>query len=109
MRFVTTRACQYRMRVLSRTRDPAKTHSPQGGTGAWRLICPGNAQAGLLHRRYARTAVSLNSEARSVDEKPSAMRLNEFHRTVYEADTLSTGKLLSNMQRSGPNFSMQNR
>ena len=34
------------------------------------------------------------------------MRLKEFHKTPYEQETLSTGKLLSNMQRSGPKQSM---
>ena len=56
--------------------------------------------------RYARAAVSWKRAAFSLSEKSATMRLNEFHITLYEYDTLSTGKLLSNMQRSTPNCSM---
>src|SRR6516162_790516 len=35
------------------------------------------------------------------------MCLNAFHSSVYPPDCLSGGKLLSNMQRSGPKASMQ--
>src|SRR3954470_3054346 len=44
--------------------------------------------------------------ARSLAEKRFDIRLNAFHITLYENETLSTGKLLSNMQRAGVNFSM---
>ena len=57
-------------------------------------------------REYTRTAVSWNSAAFSAGLKPAASRLKLFQSTRYEQDTLSTGKLLSNMQRSGPKRSM---
>src|SRR5262245_28659063 len=57
--------------------------------------------------RYARTAVSCNKAARSEAEYPLENRLKALYRTWWENDTLSGGKLLSNMHRSGPNCSMQ--
>ena len=33
--------------------------------------------------------------------------LNALYRTLYEKDTLSTGKLLSNIPQLGPNCSIQ--
>lgn len=59
--------------------------------------------------RYTRAAVSWNRAARSVGEKCLVIRLKAFHRTSYENDALSTGKLLSNMHRFGPNSSIQKR
>ena len=47
----------------------------------------------------------MRCEPRSADAA-AAMRLNAFHMTLYEHIPLSTGKLLSNMQRSAPNASM---
>jgi hypothetical protein len=44
--------------------------------------------------------------ARSPAEKPLVSFLNWFHSAVYEQESLSTGKLLSNMQRAGLNCSM---
>ena len=43
----------------------------------------------------------------SEDEYPLESRLKALNSTLYEEDTLSGGKLLSNMHRSGPNCSMQ--
>jgi hypothetical protein len=40
-------------------------------------------------------------------EKSLEYFLKALYRTLYEKDTLSTGKLLSNIPRSGPNFSIQ--
>src|SRR5215212_12031403 len=44
--------------------------------------------------------------ARSVGEYSFEKRLKALNRTGCENDTLSTGKLLSNMHRSGPNASI---
>ena len=41
----------------------------------------------------------------SAGEQPAAIRLKAFHSTGYEHIPLSTGKLLSNMQRVAPNSS----
>src|SRR5207244_12150254 len=52
-------------------------------------------------------AVSCNMAARSEAEYPLENRLKALNRIWWENDTLSGGKLLSNMHRSGPNCSMQ--
>ncbi len=57
--------------------------------------------------RYTRAATSWNISALSEAEYCVVSRLNALYITVYEYDTLSTGKLLSNKQRLGPNWSMQ--
>jgi hypothetical protein len=57
--------------------------------------------------RYTRRAVPLNRASFSSAEAPAAMRLNAFHSAAQLIPIFSTGKLLSNMQRSGPNRSMQ--
>src|SRR2546422_6206890 len=51
-------------------------------------------------------AVSWNIAVRSSAENPFVSFLNWFQSTVYEHDSLSTGKLLSNMHRLGPNCSI---
>ena len=49
----------------------------------------------------------LKSASLSSAEAPAAMRLNAFQSAAYPIPILSTGKLLSNMQRVGPKRSMQ--
>ena len=48
----------------------------------------------------------LKSASFSAAEALAAMRLNAFHSAAQPMPILSTGKLLSNMQRSAPNSSM---
>jgi len=57
--------------------------------------------------RYTRRAVPLNKASFSSTEAPAARRLKVFHSTAQVIPIFSTGKLLSNIQRSGPNRSMQ--
>src|SRR5271155_1626321 len=56
--------------------------------------------------RYTSAAVRRNSCAFSSAVNPAAIFLNAFHSTAYEQETRSTGKLLSNTHRRGPNWSM---
>ncbi len=72
----------------------------------FQAIYPRNQPLWLVVSRYTLVAVSWNRALRSSGEKPSEMRMKAFHITVYEYDILSTGKLLSNIQRSAPNCSM---
>jgi hypothetical protein len=57
--------------------------------------------------RYTRRAVPLNKASFSAAEAPAAMCLKAFQSVPQPTAIFSTGKLLSNMQRSAPNFSMQ--
>jgi hypothetical protein len=59
--------------------------------------------------RYTFTAVLHNNACFSLREKSLIIFLNAFQMTVYEYEFLSTGKLLSNMHRSTPNFSIHQR
>ena len=58
------------------------------------------------YSEYTRSAVPLNIAVCSSSLKPVTSFWKTFHATVYDADILSTGKLLSNMHRSGPKHSI---
>ncbi len=62
---------------------------------------------GSQSSRYTRRAVPLSKAVFSSTDAPEAMRLNAFHSVAQPIPIFSTGKLLSNMQRFGPNSSMQ--
>ena len=56
---------------------------------------------------YGLFAVPLKRSNFSFIVAPAAIRLNAFQSGLYPIPILSTGKLLSNVQRLGPNNSMQ--
>ena len=70
------------------------------------LVC------GVAHGSFILTdrpvwAVSWNNASFSSADAPAAIRLNAFHSAAHPIPIFSTGKLLSNIQRCGPNSSMQ--
>lgn len=68
------------------------------------LARPGGITAKSLE--LLKASVPLNKACFSASEAPAAIRLKAFHRLTQPVPIFSTGKLLSNMQRSGPKSSM---
>ena len=88
--------------------QPRRGLRSRGARVVPRLICHGRYRSVRPQsRRYTRRAVPLNKASFSSAEAPAAIRLKAFQSVAQPTPIFSTGKLLSNMQRSAPKRSMQ--